>query len=104
MLFFCRCFKVEMYQPDINGKQPKENIKAGVANYLNKITDKQREHLLGIQGNKAYNNGESLEHCLRGWQGVVKQKSRLRKIDLRNMANGGRKSKFIKLTKMKKIL
>ena len=76
----CMCRLVEMYQLDINGKKPKENIKAGVANYLNKLTDKQRENLLGIQGNKAYSNGESWEHCLRGWQGIGKQESRLGEI------------------------
>ena len=93
---------MKIYQQDIPGKQAKENIKAGVENYLAKLTESQRQELLGIAGNKAYTNGESWQKYLRGWQGIGKQESRLKGIHLRNMANGRRKSKFIKLTEAEK--
>ena len=68
---------MKIYQQDIPGKQAKENIKAGVENYLAKLTESQRQELLGIAGNKAYTNGESWQKYLRGWQGIGKQESRL---------------------------
>ncbi|WP_307770649.1 hypothetical protein [uncultured Phascolarctobacterium sp.] len=51
---------------------------------------------------KAWEAGEDWQGYMRGYAGLREVKSRLSGIDTRNMANGGRKSKFIKLTDVEK--
>lgn len=78
----CMCRLVEMYLPDIKGKQAKENIEAAGNTYLKTLSDNQRMHLMGINGAKAWKSGESWQDYMRGWQGLGKQESRLREIML----------------------
>lgn len=73
----CMCRLVEMYLPDIKGKQAKENIEAAGNTYLKTLSANQRMHLMGINGAKAWKSGESWQDYMRGWQGLGKQESRV---------------------------
>lgn len=76
----CMCKLVKIYAADLDGKKAKENIEGAVNAYLEKLSDNQRMQLMGINGAKAWQSGESWQDYLRGWQGLGKQESRLRKI------------------------
>ena len=76
----CMCKLVKIYDADLSGKKAKENIEDAVNAYLEKLSDNQRMQLMGINGAKAWQSGESWQDYLRGWQGLGKQESRLREI------------------------
>ena len=76
----CMCKLVKIYAADLDGKKAKENIEGAVNDYLEKLSDNQRMQLMGINGAKAWQAGESWQDYLRGWQGLGKQESRLREI------------------------
>lgn len=76
----CMCKLVKIYAADLDGKKAKENIEGAVNDYLEKLSDNQRMQLMGINGAKAWQSGESWQDYLRGWQGLGKQESRLREI------------------------
>lgn len=75
----CMCRMVKIFALDLDGKQAKENIETAVNSYLEKLSDRQRKQLLGVDGAKAWANGESWRDYLRGWQGLGEQESRLSK-------------------------
>lgn len=72
----CMCKLVKIYVADLSGKKAKENIEDAVNEYLEKLSDNQRMQLMGINGAKAWQSGESWQDYLRGWQGLGKQESR----------------------------
>lgn len=72
----CMCKLVKIYAADLSGKQAKENIEAAGNAYLEKLSDNQHMQLMGINGAKAWQSGESWQDYLRGWQGLGKQESR----------------------------
>jgi hypothetical protein len=76
----CMCKLVKIYAADLDGKKAKENIEGAVNDYFEKLSDNQRMQLMGINGAKAWQSGESWQDYLRGWQGLGKQESRLREI------------------------
>ena len=76
----CMCKLVKIYAADLDGKKAKENIEGAVNDYLEKLSDNQCMQLMGINGAKAWQSGESWQDYLRGWQGLGKQESRLREI------------------------
>lgn len=76
----CMCKLVKIYAADLDGKKAKENIEGAVNDYFEKLFDNQRMQLMGINGAKAWQSGESWQDYLRGWQGLGKQESRLREI------------------------
>ena len=76
----CMCKLVKIYAADLDGKKAKENIEGAVNAYLEKLSDNQRMQLMGINGAKAWQSGESWQDYLRGWRGLGKQESRLREI------------------------
>lgn len=76
----CMCKLVKIYAADLNGKKAKENIEYAGNAYLKKLSDNQRTQLMGINGAKAWQSGESWQDYLRGWQGLGKQESRLFEI------------------------
>ena len=76
----CMCKLVKIYAADLDGKKAKENIEDAVNAYLEKLSDNQRTQLMGINGTKAWQSGESWQDYLRGWQGLGKQESRLFEI------------------------
>ncbi len=76
----CMCKLVKIYAADLSGKKAKEDIEGAVNAYLEKLSDNQRTQLMGINGAKAWQSGESWQDYLRGWQGLGKQESRLFEI------------------------
>ena len=70
--------------------------------WLNSLPESRRVQVLGRKGLKAWEDGADWRKYMRGYAGLREVKGRLRGIDTRNMANGGRKSKFIKLTETEK--
>lgn len=98
----CLCRYVEVIEGEVDMKQQRDQVREAGDKWLNSLPESRRVQVLGRKGLKAWEDGEDWRKHMRGYAGLKEAESRLRGIDTRNMANGGRKSKFIKLTEAEK--
>lgn len=94
----CLCRYVEVIEGEVDMQQQRDQVREAGDKWLNSLPESRRVQVLGREGLKAWEDGK----YMRGYAGLREAESRLRGIDTRNMANGGRKSKFIKLTEAEK--
>lgn len=94
----CLCRYVEVIEGEVDMQQQRDQVREAGDKWLNSLPESRRVQVLGRKGLKACEDGEDWRKYMRGYAGLRKVESRLRGVDTRNMANGGRKSKFIKLT------
>ena len=98
----CLCRYVEVIEGEVDMQQQRDQVQEAGDKWLNSLPEARRAQVLGRKGLKAWEDGEDWRKYMRGYAGLKEAESRLRGIDTRNMANGGRKSKFIKLTEAEK--
>ena len=98
----CLCRYVEVIEGEVDMKQQRDQVREAGDKWLNSLPEARRAQVLGRKGLKAWEDGKDWRKHMRGYAGLREVKGRLRGIDTRNMANGGRKSKFIKLTEAEK--
>lgn len=98
----CLCRYVEVIEGEVDMKQQRDQVREAGDKWLNSLPEARRAQVLGRKGLKAWEDGKDWRKHMRGYAGLKEAESRLRGIDTRNMANGGRKSKFIKLTEAEK--
>lgn len=98
----CLCRYVEVIEGEVDMQQQRDQVREAGDKWLNSLPESRRAQVLGRKGLKAWEDGEDWRKYMRGYAGLREVKSRLSGIDTRNMANGGRKSKFIKLTETEK--
>lgn len=98
----CLCRYVEVIEGEVDMQQQRDQVREAGDKWLNSLPESRRVQVLGSEGLKAWEDGKDWRKYMRGYAGLREVKSRLRGIDTRNMANGGRKSKFIKLTETEK--
>lgn len=98
----CLCRYVEVIEGEVDMQQQRDQVRAAGDKWLNSLPESRRALVLGRKGLKAWEDGEDWRKYMRGYAGLREVESRLRGVDTRNMANGGRKSKFIKLTETEK--
>lgn len=98
----CLCRYVEVIEGEVDMQQQRDQVRETGDKWLNSLPESRRVQVLGRKGLKAWENGEDWRKYMRGYAGLREAESRLSGIDTRNMANGGRKSKFIKLTEAEK--
>lgn len=72
----CMCSLVEVYKGDLNAKQltaykaGESRVKQAGDDYLSRLSQVRRQQLLGIDGAKAWTNGENWQRYMRGWNGL----------------------------------
>ena len=98
----CLCRYVEVIEGEVDMQQQRDQVREAGDKWLNSLPESRRTQVLGRKGLKAWEDGKDWRKYMRGYAGLRDAESRLRGIDTRNMANGGRKSKFIKLTEAEK--
>ena len=98
----CLCRYVEVIEGEVDMQQQRDQVQEAGDKWLNSLPESRRVQVLGSKGLKAWEDGEDWRKYMRGYAGLRDAESRLRGVDTRNMANGGRKSKFIKLTETEK--
>lgn len=98
----CLCRYVEVIEGEVDMQQQRDQVREAGDKWLNSLPESRRAQVLGRKGLKAWEDGEDWRKYMRGYAGLRDAESRLRGVDTRNMANGGRKSKFIKLTETEK--
>lgn len=98
----CLCRYVEVIEGEVDMQQQRDQVREAGDKWLNSLPESRRAQVLGRKGLKDWENGEDWRKYMRVYAGLREVKGRLRGIDTRNMANGGRKSKFIKLTEAEK--
>ena len=91
---FCMCKLTKVYETKQN---PVDHIRQGGDKWLQGLSNVHQNIVLGIDGAKAWRNGEDWRKYMRGWQGLGKPETRLQefKLDLQLHANPVR----IKLSK-----
>lgn len=76
---FCLCRLSKVYVLD---KKPADHIRAGGDKWLQGLSDVHQNMVLGIEGAKAWRNGEDWRKYMRSWQGVGKAGTRLQNRDV----------------------
>lgn len=73
----CLCGMVEVFVGEVDLTKQKNNIQEAGNKWLKGLDDVKRQRVLGIAGNKEWQNGEDWRSYMNGWQGLRKQSSRL---------------------------
>jgi hypothetical protein len=73
----CLCRVAEVYRGEADLNNQADNMNTAVNDWLRQLPEDKRKMVLGIQGNKDWLAGDGWEVNLRGWQGLMKPKSRL---------------------------
>lgn len=68
----CLCHYSPIYASELAGKKEKDQVQAGGAKWIHKLSTEQQEHLLGVKGHKEYQlDGDWRKHA-RNWNGDTK--------------------------------
>lgn len=73
----CLCRVAEVYRGEADLSKQQDNTDESVNKWLNSLTERQRQQVLGIKGEKEWQNGNGWQNNLRGWQGLGSPLSRL---------------------------
>lgn len=74
----CTCRLEEVFSWELDISKAKNQVKQAGDKWLNGLTDRQRREVLGITGDKAWQDGASWEKYLRNWKGLTKPETRLK--------------------------
>lgn len=94
----CLCRYTELYEGELDMSKQHEQVKKAGDKWLSSLPEVRRMQVLGVRGAEDWQDGKSWQSIIHGWAGLREADTRLRGIELREMANGGRKSQFVKLT------
>lgn len=94
----CLCRYTELYEGEANMAKEREQVKRAGDKWLKGLPEVRRMQVLGVRGAEEWENGGNWQGIIHGWAGLREADTRLRGIQVREMANGGRKSQFVKLT------
>ena len=94
----CLCRYTELYEGELDMSKQREQVKEAGDKWLKSLSELRRMQVLGVRGADDWQDGKSWQGIVHGWAGLKEADTRLRGIEFRKMANGGRKSQFIKLT------
>ena len=73
----CLCRYVEVIEGEVDMKQQRDQVREAGDKWLNSLPESRRAQVLGRKGLKAWEDGEDWQDCLRGWQGLGEQESRV---------------------------
>lgn len=74
----CMCRLEEVFSWELDISKAKNQVKKTGNQWLEGLTDRQRREVLGIEGDKAWKEGESWQKYLRNWRGLAKPETRLK--------------------------
>lgn len=81
----CLCRYSEVYIGEVDTEKEKPRIREAGDKWLEGLTDRQRQNVLGAEGSKAWEAGKDWKPYLRGYADLEKQESRLSSITKKNM-------------------
>ena len=73
----CLCRYVEVIEGEVDMQQQHDQVREAGDKWLNSLPESRRVQVLGRKGLKAWENGKDWQDCLRGWQGLGEQESRV---------------------------
>lgn len=73
----CLCRYVEVIEGEVDMKQQRDQVREAGDKWLNSLPESRKAQVLGRKGLKAWEDGEDWQDCLRGWQGLGEQESRV---------------------------
>lgn len=74
----CMCRLEEVFSWEIDASKAKNQVKQAGDKWLSGLSDVKRKQVLGIAGDKAWQDGESWQKYLRNWKGLAKPETRLK--------------------------
>ena len=81
----CMCRLEEVFSWELDISKAKDQVKKAGNQWLEGLTDRQRREVLGIEGDKAWKEGESWQKYLRNWKGLAKPETRLANLMSKNL-------------------
>ena len=81
----CLCRYSEVYVGEVDIANEKPRIREAGDKWLDGLTDRQRQNVLGAEGSKAWEAGKNWKPYLKGYADLEKQESRLSSITKKNM-------------------
>lgn len=88
----CMCRLEEVFSWELDISKAKNQVKQAGNKWLNGLTDRQRREVLGIEGDKAWKEGENWQKYLRNWKGLAKPDTRLSENALGELQGQGKKT------------
>lgn len=81
----CMCWLEEVFSWELDISKAKNQVKQAGNKWLNGLTDRERREVLGIEGDKAWKEGENWQKYLRNWKGLAKPETRLANLMNKNL-------------------